>query len=427
MSAVPFTYSQKVLYYVDTQLRQMHIVRCVRIKGPIELGRFECAAAELMVRHPILGSRLELINGEPMQRQGNKEASFKLFDIEDLTDQQIDQILSTQADAPIDLFSENPFRVVLARTASDTAYLLLIGNHVFFDGDALQTLLIEYLSLTLSKSVNKADASWDNGDRSFLAYALKQHKMEADGAFTRTAQYWVNKLKDSDPALHFPARGAEPAAQSTATVPFRLDRNSFLAFSGRARRLQVSNFALAATSVFHAIREITDQDRILLATVADARRPPFDRTIGNFAGMYLIEQARNNGGMGDDAVLAIFEETIQAMVNYVPQFLFADEIWWLRERLGKGFSMTDGFMQYLPIQTSFSRTPAWPEHEISPVTLTARTQPTSVPYHGIAMEIVMIPGLHSLSGWVSYESALIDSSIATTAADLIRNQLTLES
>lgn len=425
MPAVPLTYSQNILYYVDNQLRQMHIVRCVCIKGSIEPGRFEGAAAELMERHPILGSRLELINGELMQRQGSREASFKFFNVEGLIDQQIDQMLSTHADAPIDLFSENPFRIVLARTASDTAYLLLIGNHVFFDGDALQTLLNEYLWLTLGNSANREDASWDNGDRSFLAYALDQQKKEANGTFTPTAQYWVNKLMDSDPVLHFPARGTEPAVQSTATVPFRLDRDSFQAFSDRARRLQVSNFALAATAVFHAIREITGQDRILLSTVANARRPPFDRTIGNFAGMYLIEQASSNGGIGDNAVLAIFEEIIQAMVNYIPQFLFADEIRWLRERLGKGFSMTDVFMQYLPIQTSFNRTTAWPEHEISPVALTARTQAARVPYHGVVMEIHMIPRPHSLSGWVCYEPAIINSSVAATAADLIWNLLRL--
>lgn len=427
MAAVPLTYSQRVIYRAAQHLQLPLIPRCVRIKGPIETGDFERAAAQLMTLHPILGSRLELSDGELMQRQGNATASFELLDIEGSTDQHADHMLSALADSPLDLFSENPFRAVLARNGTDTAFLLLTGHHAFLDGRALHALLIEYLSLALNKSQHQTDASWDSGDRSFLSYALAEQKMVANGDLSRMGEYWVGRHRECDPVLHFPVRNAEPATQSMKSVPFRLDQDSFRAFSGRARRLQVSNFALATTAIFHAFQQVTGQDSILLSAVADARRPPFDRTIGNFAGMYLVNQEPGNKGMGDNAVRMVFEELIQAMAYYVPQFAYGEQVGWLHERLEKGFAMTDAVIQYLPpARATLGSASAWPGYEISNFPLTAWTQRTNIPYHGVVMRITVLPQPDSLSASVDYESSIINSDAAGAIADLIRGALTLE-
>jgi hypothetical protein len=396
----------------------------VRIKGRIEPEAFERAAATLMTRHPILGSRLEPSDGEPLQWQVDTAPSFKLLDTENLNYQLIDRLLSEEADAPVDLFSENPFRVVLAPAATDRAFLLLTGHHIFLDGVALPVLLGEYLSLTQDGGKHEATISWDSGARSFLSYAGAEQQMISDGSFSRMTQYWAEQHSESDPTLHLSARGPEPATQSRSAVSFTIEQDSFQKFSERARKLQVSHFALASTAVFHALREVTGQDRIAFTTIVDTRRPPFDRTIGNFAGLHLMKQDAKDGGMSDEAVRTVFEGIIKAIADYVPPALYANEIERLSKRLEKEFSLTETVVQYLPTRSAVGRAYTSHGYEVAPVRLTARAQSANTPYYGLVLNVAMIPQPNSLSGWMTYEKAIVGSDTAQSIADLI--QLSLE-
>jgi hypothetical protein len=425
MAAVPLTYCQRFVYdIVQSTGLGNQISECVHITGPVDPAAFKRAAAKLMTLHPILGSRLEMSDGEPVQRQGHTAPSFKLLDIEGASRQQVDGMLSEHAHAPLNPFSENPLRIVFAyKGGTDESFLLLVAHHIFADEAALQALIGEYLAIALGKPEDPAEASWDSGDRSFLSYALSEQRMISDGTMRRQARYWADHYDQADPVLHLSNRGADPVHQTMAEIPFRLEQDEFRAFSNRARTHQVSHFTIAATAIFYALREVTRQDNILLAVVGDSRRPPFVRTIGQFAAFYIIQQCAKDGGLRSGAVRAIFDEVIQAMQNYSHHYVYTRDIDSLRERIEKGFTMSDAFVNFLPMGAALDPGAAFPRHEISHLDLKPSGPPLNVPYYGLVIGIGLRPEPTALSGAVYYESGIVEAEVADTITHLIRKGL----
>jgi hypothetical protein len=416
VDAVPITHAQKFIHQVLTQLGPraplLQLTACMRLRGPIDEPLFARAAAALADRHPILGSRLEFNHGELFQRQAGRTPSFEVVELDSDTDERVDAVLSARADEPLDLFQENPFQVVLARTRPDEAFLMLLAHHMYVDAASLQALLEEYLELLLGGPTDRNSAPWSNEDRTYLAYARNEQQMIRDGTYARRAQHWLDYLGQADPGLHLPDRGPDPARQASASIPFRLGHEAVQALAARSRGLGVSHFALTAATILHSLRQATAQDDLLLTVVADARRRPFERTIGNFAHFFVIRQRERDSGLGDNAVRAVAIDILRAMKNQVPFTYFADHLDWLRKRYAKGFSINEVNVNYVPVTTRYARPDRTSlSYEISPFTLTARTYP-DVPYHGIAMGWAVRPGTDFLAGSVQYESALVRPEVA---------------
>lgn len=425
MVPVPLTHAQQVIYDLQSRgARNLQIALCVRIKGFADPEDFRRAAADVTARHAVMGSLLELRDGEPVQRLVERTPSFTLLDITAPVDQQADRLLSAEADAPIDLFRERPFRFVLARAGADEVFLLLVGHHLFTDLAGLRRLLVEYLSLVLGRPLRTSGASSDGEDRGFFAYAMAEQKMIGDGTFARRGRYWVSRLNGADPVLHMPGRGPDPQYQSRASIQFKIEGSTYQEFTDRARRMRASNFVLAATAIFHALREVADQDNILLSMVSDARRPPFHRTLGNFAGTSYIQQCASDAGLAEKSVQAVSRETVQSIANYVPEVAFFPEVGWLRERLEKGCATAEAHVNYAPVKTDISKLFNSPKYEVEYFSLQSRDRASRLPYHGEAIEFRMFPTPNSLTGVIGYEPAIVAPHTAEKIASVMLDGLT---
>lgn len=425
MISAPLTHAQKLIYDLQARgARNLQIALCVNIKGFADPEAFRRAADDVTARHPVMSSLLKLKDGEPVQRLVEQTPSFTLLDITVPSDQQADRLLSAEADAPIDLFRERPFRFVLARAGADEVFFLLVGHHLFTDLAGLRRLLIEYLSLLLGRTLRTSRTSPDGGDRGFFAYAMAEQKMISDGTFARRGRYWASRLSGADPVLHLPGRGPEPQYQSRASTQFKIEGNSYQKFSDRARRMRASNFVLAATAIFHALREVADQDNILLSMVSDARRPPFHQALGNFAGTSYIQQCASDTGVDEKSVQAVRLETIQSIANYVPEVAFFTEVGWMRERLEKRCATTEAHVNYAPVKADISKLFNSPNYEVKYFSLQNRNTASRLPYHGEVIEFRMFPTPNSLSGIIGYEPAIVAPHTAEKIASVMLDDLT---
>src|SRR5215469_16489754 len=229
--------------------RFLQNVRCIRITGPVDAGRFEEAVSRLAQRHPIICSQLYFRHDELRQRQDGGMPAFEVVET-DGDEQHIDSLLSGRADIPLDLFNESPLKIVMVRDRAAVNHLMLIGHHMFFDGAALNQLVAEYVDLVLNPAQQAAAPAWDTGDRSFLAWAVRENNMISDASIAGKMRYWLDSLSDADPLIHFPERRADPELQTEAAIRFKLDLAEVQAFQNRARRLRVTRFSLAASAVF---------------------------------------------------------------------------------------------------------------------------------------------------------------------------------
>lgn len=112
--------------------------RCVRIKGSIVAKQFEQAADDLVRRHPVLRGRLDVADGQPVQRVAKAEGSFEVVMLPDGPAENAETLLSARRDRGFDLYQENPLRITLVQAGPDVAFLLLVAHHMFVDDVALK-------------------------------------------------------------------------------------------------------------------------------------------------------------------------------------------------------------------------------------------------------------------------------------------------
>jgi hypothetical protein len=232
--------------------------------------------------------------------------------------------------------------------------------------------------------------------------------MIRDGTFARRARYWASHVHQATPSLEVPGRGADPDVVSMRPMPFRLEKDSFAAFSERARRLRVTPFTLCASAIFRSLREITAQDHLLLGVIANTRRRPFERAVGQFANVYMIRHDLGDAAMADAAVKEVGQEVTGVMQRYVPYDSFADQVSWMRERQARGFAVTDVNVDFLPPVVEARKYSSGGEYMVSPFWLTQRVFPSTVPYHGVVLSFAFLPEDNALSGWVNYEASIVD-------------------
>lgn len=424
--ALPLAYSQKFVHEMMQTLGPratlLQLDTCVRITGSIDVECFDRAAAALVARHPILCSRLAVDGDRLVQREGGRTPSFEVVAVEGGPDQ-VDVVLSARADEPLDLFRENPFRVVLARTRPDEAFLMMLAHHMVLDATGMKILLDEYLELVLNDSAGITAAPRNHSTPGFFAFVRQEQRMVEDGTFARRARYWLGYLDEADPTLRLADRGPDPALASFSSVPLRLDGEGFQAFADRARRLGVSHFALAAAAIFQSLRTVTAQHDLLLQVVTDTRRRPFNQTIGQFADRFVLRQRERPSELNDAAARAVHRDVILAMRNQISLPHFARQVDWLDKRESREFSMAEVYVNYLSTVADPTRFSGLAEHEISPFYLTARAQPSGIPYYGVLLHWEIVPGKHALSGCLRYESALVTSPVADAVMAAWRNAL----
>lgn len=432
MEAVPLTNAQKFIYRVLAGLGPsaplLQLATCLRVTGPVDAGCFERAAAELVARYPVLCSRLDNSGGDVMQRQGDAAASVEFVEINGDTDRQADITLSARADEPLDLFRENPFRIVVARTGSTEAIVMFLVHHLFFDETAKQMLLAEYLHLALGDYRSVREVPRRGADHSFLAWAMKEQEMIADGTFARKARFWIDYLDAADPVLRLSGRaGDDPVVCSLSSVEFDLEPDQFQTFADRALRLGVTQFTLIANAIFYVLHDITDQDNIALSVVTDTRRPPFGRTIGQFAGTFPLLPPGHDVGLGDDSVRLVFKQTAKSIRNYVQNFCYSDQVGWLKERHARGYSMTDVLVDYVSWSRMIDLRGAAQTggHQFSYFPLTARAHPQNIPYHGMVMKFALHSRRDALGGRLEYDSAVVPPRAADMVATALVRALTV--
>ena len=417
VEAFPISYAQKfihcVLEHLGPRAFLLQLTACMRVRGPIDETRFARAAAVLVNRHPILCSRLELSRGELFQRQVGGAGSFEVVRADGVTDREVDKLLSARADEPLDLFNENPFKVILVRTHPGEAFFMLLAHHMFADAAALQALLEQYVELVFGDPALMNEAPRSGEDGSYRSYARREQQMIHDGTYLRRAQYWLGYLEQADLGLRVPGRGQDPALQSPASIPFSLDRESLQALVARSRRLGVTPFALTTAAILHSLQQATTQEDLMVSLVVDARRRPFERTVGTFADTIAIRQRGRHSELSDDPVRTVYREILGSMKNLLPSMYLADHLDWLKLRYTNGFAMNEVNVNYVPMTSQYALLTGC---EMSHFKLTGRTYP-DVRYDGVVMRWMLAARRDSLSGSVMYDTALVQPEIAHAMID----------
>jgi hypothetical protein len=411
MRPIPLTTEQLFIYWVMRTLGEdtpaLHVATSLRLKGNVDAGRLERAAAELIARNPGLNARFT-DRGEPAQRLGDGSAAVEVIELAGAPETEVNKVLSGKADELFDVTADCPLRIVLARTAPEENFLLFAGHHLFIDKIGLHIALEDYLRLASDRS----PAPPDNGGRSFFDYAELQHRLISEGTYARRAQSWIDEFSQADPVLHIAGRGPDPVVESTRALHLEAGPEVWSGLANRARQLRVTPFALVLSAIYESVRECTSQDGLVASIVTDTRRHPFGRTVGQFAELFLMQQRRADRGLGETALRGTFRQAAAALKNYVPPGFVAEGVGWLMDRMTSGYTMSDVFINYHPPTASADTFSRLTGTEASPFQLLHRHEPDDLRFHGRVLGFDILPGPSGVRGEIQYERTIIGDSLA---------------
>ena len=434
MPDVPITFAQRFIYEVieklGPQASALQVFASVRIKGPIDIERFQLAAEVLAERIPILHAVLEVKQGRPIQRLGTSGPVFQVIEKIAADDRLASSILSKVADDPINVFTGSPLRIVILTTGPDQAFLLFVGHHLFLDATALSMSLGVYLKIYADIAERgRPIITGTHGYPDFFEYAVDEQKLLLDGTYDKRSEFWLRELENGDPELHLKGRGSDPEMVSSASMPFQIKEELITAIRKRAVAAGISIFAILTNSILYTLWEFVDQENLALSVVSDTRTPPFDRSVGQFADIFVVCQSKYDRGLDARATQLLADKLLGVIVNRVPVAYFRNDIPWLLERASNGKTYSDVFvnyLNYLPVSAKAGEPSKIAGCEVSQFPLLDRNIDANVRFHGKVLGFTSLPaapGNRALLGTIEYDSGVIKHGAARAIKDLWMDNL----
>ncbi|MEW4568920.1 amino acid adenylation domain-containing protein [Tautonia sp. JC769] len=263
--------------------------RAIRISGPLDADRLRNAWLELLRRHEVLRSRIEIAEGAP---------STVVVDVDDcpsliVHDQggwpdacaESDRLLMEQARQPFDLEADLPIRATLIRV-SDEDHLLVLSFHRIAADPPSEAIILRDLGTSYrALDDSQAVCGFTSLPRQYRDYAAWQRSPAQDEARRQSLEYWTDRLANAPGPLELPfdrPRQADPGT-STARLSWPLDgpRLDHLRALGDAEGVPIATVILAGFEILLA-RMAGTVDLIVGYPVDGRNHPDLGEAVGPF-------------------------------------------------------------------------------------------------------------------------------------------------
>ena len=295
---VPLSYSQQRMWFLwqmEPDSPAYNVGGMARLKGVLDVGRFEAALQALILRHETLRTTFPSVDGVACQKvhrdAGINMAWLDLSALDEATRQQRLQALAdTEAHRPFDLETGPLLRACMVKAGEREHDFVLTLHHIVTEGWAMDIFARElgqlyeaFLDDRLSPLAPLAVQ--------YLDYSVWQRQWLASGERQRQLDYWIAKLGHEHPLLELPSDRPRPPVQSHQGELFRFDLSDELA--ARVRRFNAEHgltlfMTMTATLAVLLYRYSGQTDVRIGAPVANRIRPESEGLIGAFLNTQVL-------------------------------------------------------------------------------------------------------------------------------------------
>jgi amino acid adenylation domain-containing protein len=217
---LPLSFAQQRLWFID-QLEPdkatYNIPAAVRLEGRLNFEALESAINEIVKRHEVLRTRIEVEEGRPAQVVDEWEP--RRLDVEDLTglsgqerEEEVRRITKEEVGTGFDLGRGPLLRVRILKLGEDEHALLYTMHHVISDGWSTGILVRELCEQYAAMSEGR-ESPLPELPIQYADYAVWQREYLAGGALENDVRYWKEQLSGAA-VMELPADRARPAAPS---------------------------------------------------------------------------------------------------------------------------------------------------------------------------------------------------------------------
>ncbi|HET9896580.1 MAG TPA: condensation domain-containing protein, partial [Streptosporangiaceae bacterium] len=284
---LPCSYQQEGLWFVhqlDPASVVYHVTLAVRLEGGLDVDALRAALTVLVARDESLRTRFQDDRGAPLAVIDPAPRTWPM-PIAELSGDQVQAWVQTQAYLPFDLRAGPLFRSSLARVGHEAHILVLVAHHIVADGWSMSVLTRDLSELYNAAIRAKPGQELAELTVQYVDYAAWQRRWLAGAQAQQQLSYWRNALENIQ-TLEFPTDRVWPAEPTGVGAMFRQGFAGGLVAAVRelARAEQVSLLAVLLAGFLVVLNRYTGQRDLAVGTVFSGRtRTEVEPLIGYFA------------------------------------------------------------------------------------------------------------------------------------------------
>ena len=318
---VPLSYSQQRMWFLwkmEPDSPAYNVGGMARLKGLLDVGRFEAALQALLLRHETLRTTFPSVDGVACQRvhaeTGVGMAWLDLSNLDQHTRQQRLQALADhEAHQPFDLEHGPLLRACMVKAGEREHYFVLTLHHIVTEGWAMDIFARELAEL-YEAFLDDRQSPLAPLAVQYLDYSVWQRQWLESGERQRQLDYWTAKLGNEHPLLELPADRPRPSVQSYKGELYRFDLSDDLAARVRAFNAEhgLTLFMTMTATLAVLLHRYSGQNDLRIgAPVANRIRPESEGLIGAFLNTQVLRCELD----GQMRVADVFEQVRNTVIE----------------------------------------------------------------------------------------------------------------
>lgn len=311
------SHAQRRLWLIDQisggKSTEYNLPMNYRIEGGFNRDAFEDAIYQVMQRHEILRTSIQMVENEPKQFVENDLRP----DIEQLSmtnEEEITSYMLDQASLPFDLAIAPLFRIKIIRKDDQTHFIHFVMHHIISDGWSMGILMREIFSNYHALS-NKKLIMHEALSVQYKDFAKWQNDKLAESDSKSSQSYWAKKMGGEIPVLELPTKGKRPndLTNEAARIHHIIDADTVKKIKTFCQRHQVSTFMFLQAVVKALFYRYTGQTDIILGSpVAGREHDELADQIGFYVNTLVLRDQFNADDAFESLLKSVKETVLEA-------------------------------------------------------------------------------------------------------------------
>jgi acyl carrier protein len=297
-AVAPLSYAQQRLWFLE-QLRPgtplYHIPVVLRLRGRLEVAALEASMNEIVRRHEVLRTGIELLEGRPLQRvHPYSHLPLPITDLSSVDQKylplEIDKHIQREIRALFCLYQPPLFRLRFLRLSADDHLLVLTMHHIISDGWSMG-LFVKELTALYSAFSRSEQSPLPELALQYADYSVWQHELSERGVWQYQMSYWKKQLAEPLPILELSFARPRPhfVGFEGSRVGFEWPANFLIELNAFSNRHGVTLFMTLLAALNALLHRYTGQTDIVLGTViANRNRLETEQMIGFFLNLLAL-------------------------------------------------------------------------------------------------------------------------------------------
>jgi amino acid adenylation domain-containing protein len=218
---MPLSFAQERLWFLhrlNPESVAYHVLRPMRLSGPLDLGLLERAFSEIVRRHEIYRTIFPAIDGRPVQLvQPPRQVTLSPVDLRHLSEAEreasVENLIAEEGRTPFNLDRGPLWRLTLLRLGDEDHLLMLTEHHMVHDGWTEGRLVSEFLALYSAFSAGQPSPLPELPVQ-YADFATWQRQCLQGELLDSQLAYWKKQLSGALPVLELPTDRTRPPVET---------------------------------------------------------------------------------------------------------------------------------------------------------------------------------------------------------------------